>query len=576
MKRASSSLIVIHLLALLAFGQDGARVAERDLWRTRADILTRNILKNSEKDVLNRALLMAELSDLWWASDPIQANAWIEKSVDALVFYPAQDVKDHRQEFFSVARATLSLISSHNKKQARRLDSVLSKSEDAPDADRKLNAEGLIEQALKIVKDDPRAAATLGQRALSLGFPSKANQFSWALRRNNPELADDFVRTALASVASLPDRSKLFWLELILFPENLGSSFPATLRPPANLKVIYLSLMADYLYNSQLDFSRRASSSCSDDAAYTVKFEKWFAELLPQKLDTVRQLINICLGDQNRQIREQVTNTSESSDFDELLKKADENQDSPLFRSNFLIKAAAAALRQKMFAKSVEILDKMTDEERKVNLEYWEDLRYAAGGHLAATRFIDGDVTGAERTLKEIPDMLRPLGNVIFVLQFSADDISSYQTCVNVLGNARAEFAKSDLAFDRKSFYWLNLVKLYSNYKMQAEASETLKEVIRAFNSSLSDNSAEQKLANENQFTADLKKIVPNLSLNLFETREDSIFESISLIKLERPSKEISLQFLAMVLKRYESLKLELDKSVEKPGQGIAPKQRSS
>lgn len=576
MKKASTSLIVIHLLALLAFGQDGAKVAERDLWRTRADILTRNILKNSEKDVLNRALLMAELSDLWWASDPIQANAWIEKSVDALVFYPAQDVKDHRQQFFSVARTTLSLISSHNKKQASRLDSVLNKSEDAPETERKLTAEGLIEQALKIVKDDPPAAATLGRRALSLGFPSNANRFSWALRRYNPEFADDFVRTALANVASLPDRSRLFWLESIVFPENLGSSFPATLRPPANLKVIYLSLMADYLYNSQLDFSRRAISSCFDDAAYTVKFEKWFAEFLPQKLGTVRQLINICLGDQNRQIRENITNTSASSDFDELLKLADENQDQPWLRSVFLIKAASAALRQKLFAKSVEILDKMTDEQRKVDLQYWEELRYQAGAHLAVTRFRDGDVTGAERTLKEMPDMLRPLGNVIFVLQFSADDISSYQTCVNVLGNARAEFAKSDLAFNRKSFYWLNLVKLYSNYKMQVEASETLKEVIGAFNSSLSDKSAEQKLANENQFTADLKKIVPDLSLNLFETREDSIFESITLIKLERPSKEISLQFLTMVLKRYESLKLELEKSVEKPGQGIAPKQRSS
>jgi hypothetical protein len=208
----------------------------------------------------------------------------------------------------------------------------------------------------------------------------------------------------------------------------------------------------------------------------------------------------------------------------------------------------------------------MTDEQRKANLQYWEELRYLAGAHLAVSRFKDGDVAGAERTLKEIPDMLRPLGSVIFVLQFSANDISSYQTCVNVLGNARAEFAKSGLTFDRKSFYWLNLVKLYSNYKMQVEASETFREVIGAFNSSLSDNSAEQKLANENQFTADLKKIVPDLSLNLFETAQESIFESISLIKLERPSKEISLQFLTMVLKRYESLKQEVEKSVEKSG----------
>lgn len=556
MKRASTSLIVIHLLALLAFGQDGARVAEHDLWRTRADRLTRNLLKIGANDnVLDRALLMAELSDLWWTSDPIQANAWIEKSVDALVFYPAQDVKDHRQEFFSVARQTLGLISSHNKKQADRIASILSKSEDAPETDKKLNAESLIEQALRIVKDNPRAATNLGLRALSLGFPSKADSLSRALRRYNPELANEFVRAALAIVASSPDREKLFWLQWIVYPENVISSFPATLRPPADLKVWYLNVTADYLYGSQLNFSRRAIPSCFDDALFAVRFEKTFAELLPQKLEVVRQSINICLGDQNRQIRENVNNTSASSDFDELLKKADENQDNALFRSNFLTKAAAAAYRQKMFAKSVEILDKMTDEERKINMEYWEDLRYAAGGHLATTRFIDGDVTGADPTLKEIPDKLRPLGNVVFVLQFSPDDIGSYQTCVNVLGNARAEFAKSDLPFARKSFHWLSLVKLYSNYKMQTEGSETLREVIAAFNSSLSDSSREANLAIENQFTADLKKIVPGFSLNLFETREDSIFESINLVKRERPREEINLEFLKLILKRCETLK---------------------
>lgn len=572
MNKVSTSLIVIHLLALLAFGQDGAKVAERDLWRTRADTLTRNLLKNGEKGVLNRALLMAELSDLWWASDPIQANVWIEKSVDALVFYPAQDVKDHRQEFFSVARQTLGFISSRNKKQADRLASLLSKSEDTPETDKKLDAEGLIEQALRIVKDNPRAATNLGLRALSLGLPSNADSLSWALRRYNPELANEFVRAALANVASSPDRSKLFWMEWIVYPENLISSFPATLRPPADLKVLYLNLAADYLYESQINFSRRAIPSCADEAVFTVSFEKNFAELLPQKLEMVRQSINICLGPQNRQIRENVTNTSASSDFDELLEKADENQDNPLFRSGFLFKAASAALRQKKFAKSVEVLDKMTDEERKTNLQYWEDLRYAAGAHLAATRFTDGDVTGADRTLKEIPDRLRSLGNVVFVLQFSPEDISSYQTCVNVLGNARAEFAKSDLPFVRKSFHWLNLVKLYSNYKMQTEASEALREVIVAFNSSLADSSREVNLAIENQFTEDVKKIVPDFSLNLFETREDSIFESISLVKRERPREEINLQFLKSILKKYESLKLELEKSAEKSALVTEPK----
>jgi hypothetical protein len=111
---------------------------------------------------------------------------------------------------------------------------------------------------------------------------------------------------------------------------------------------------------------------------------------------------------------------------------------------------------------------------------------------------------------------------------------------------------------------------------MQTEISETFREVIAAFNSSLSDSSREGNLATENQFTADLKKTVPGISLDLFETREESIFESIGLIKTERPREAIDLLFLKMILTRYESLKLELEKSAEKLRRVSAPNQRSS
>jgi hypothetical protein len=565
MKKILGLALVIHLLSIFAFGQDAATLLERDVWRTRAAILTSSLLKDAAKnDALDRALLMAQLSGLWWESDQNQANTWIEKSVDAIAFYSADEAKEHREKFFGVARQVLNLISNHNKKQSTRLSEILSKSEDIPDKEKNLNAEALIEQALNIVKEDPNRAADLGFRALYLGFPSNADRLSWALRRNNPELANRFFRAALSNLSASPDRTKLYSMESIAFPENISRDFPANLRPPVDLKLLFLNFVADYLYQLQLRFSSRAISSCADEAVFTVRLEKGFAELLPQKSDAVKQAINICLGNQSQQLRELVADTSTAGDVDELLKKADENHEKTLFRANYLIKAASAAYQQKEFAKSIEILDKMNGEEKKANFEFWEELRWESGAGFAVAEFKEGDVTAASKTLKDVPDALRPLAQITFVFQFSPEDITCYQFCVDLLNDARRGIVKSELPFTRKSSYWLNLVKLYSNYKLQTEAAGTFREIIVAFNSSRSDDTQTKNEAASNQLISDSKRIVPGFSLALFETNEDSIFESVSLIKDEKPRKQMNLEFLKMMLKKYQSLNLELEKKSEK------------
>lgn len=559
MKKTLLYLFVILLLSIVVVGQDGAKLLQRDLWRTRADALTNVLLKEADhKDTLDKVLLMAELSDLWWESDQNQANAWIEKAVDAIAFYSADEIRDQKEKFFRVGRQTLGLISSHNKKQSSRLAAILSKAGDTPDKEKNPDAEGLIEQALKIVKDDPKTAAELGLRALSLGFPSSADSLSWALRRYNPELANRFVRAALANVAASPDRTSFYWMEFIVFPENLISDFPANLRAPVELKISFLNLVADYLSQLQLSFSSRSIASCADEALFTVKLEKGFAELLPQRSNAVTQAINICLGNRSQQLREQVTNTSANTDVDELLKKADESQDT-LFRANYLIKAASAAHQRKKFAKSIEILDRMSDEERKPNVEYWEELRWESGARLAVVRFKDGDVAGAQQVLKDIPATLRPLGQITFVLQFSSEDITSYQICVDLLNDARA-ISKSDLAFMRRSSYWLSLVKLYSNYKMPTEAAETFKEIAVAFNNSRSEDAPAKNEAASNQLITDSKRIIPNFSPILLETKEESLLESVSLVKEEKPRTQMNLEFLKMALRQYQALKVELER----------------
>jgi hypothetical protein len=114
MKHIISFVFFIQVLCFCASAQDDPKSIERNLWRSRADILTSNLLKDaSDADPLDRALLIAQLSALWWEAQRTQANTWIHKSVDLLSFYPAEEAKEQRQKFFSIARQVLALISTH-------------------------------------------------------------------------------------------------------------------------------------------------------------------------------------------------------------------------------------------------------------------------------------------------------------------------------------------------------------------------------------------------------------------------------------------------------------------------------
>jgi hypothetical protein len=555
MKRLITLALVFHASCLLLVAQDATKSLERDIWRARADRLTSTLLKDaSNKDALDRALLLAQLSDLWWESEQNQATAWIERSVDTIDFYPSAEAKEHREKFLRTARQVLALISTRNKKQSARLVEILSKpEEDVRDSERQFSAQAIIEQALKIVKADPAGATKLGLRAFTLGFPSNAWKLALDLRRQNPNLADQIVSAAFSSLSVSPDIPKLYGTGFIVFPEVQSPGFPAELIPPRQPRMRFLNFVADYLYQRQLKFSSKAIPKCSDEAILASRLKLAFSELLPQKSEIVEQSISICITNQTKQLLNPFN--AETSDVDELLTQVDRIQDDPLLRGNYLFRAVLAAREQKKFATGIDILEKMTDDERKVNSDFWEDLRTDLAARLAVAEFKEGDVTSADKTLKKLSDALRPLGQINFVYQFSPQDEACSQFCVDLLHESRRELSKSELLFPRKSSYWLNLVKMYSGYKLQTEAAETFKEMVIAFNSFKADDGTAST-----QLLSESKRIIPDLSLSLFETKEDAMLDAVKLINDQKVRSELNLQFLKVMLEKYRSLKRELEK----------------
>jgi hypothetical protein len=554
------SIVVLHLLSLLVLGQDGAKTVERDLWKTRADAVTTNLLKEAATtDALNKALLLARLGELWWESDQRQAGEWIEKSVDTISFYPADDIKTHSETYFAVARQVLGIVAARNKKQADRLSDLLSKSEDGSAADKGANSDALIEQALRIVKDDPQSAAALGLHALNLGSPVNVDQLSWALRRYDVKLANQFFRAALANLSANPTTPKLNAMETIAFPEHRIAKFPAALQPPPELKILFLNFAADYIIQSQLRLGNNTITSCMNEAIFTIKLEAAFNQFLRQKSEAVKQAVNICLGKRSQQVRDLV-DPADAADVESFMNKADQSQDQPMLRGNYLLKATSAAMQQKQFDRAIEILDRMRDDEKKVNQDYWDQMRWDAGALLAVARFNEGDVAGAQQILRDIPERLRPLGKITFVLQFPADSAASYQLSVDLLNDARSEIGKSSVSFRFKSSYWLALVKLYADFKLSSEAADTLQELVVAFNGARSDD-AGKNLVMANQLVSDAKRLVPKFSSSLLDAKESAILQSISLLNDQKSRTEINLQFLKMMLAKYQALKAETDKA---------------
>lgn len=551
---------LLHVLCLCAFAQDPTKSVERNLWHSRADVLTHALLKDASNiDALDRAVLMAQLSALWWESERTPANTWLEKSVDTIAFYPDEEVKAQRERFFRVTRQVLALISTHNKKQSTRLVRILSAAEnDIPDKEKKLNAEALIEQALRIVKTDAPQATKLGLLGLALDFPPNAYKLAWDLRRYNSDLANQFFRVALSNVSTAPQTAKLYGLQRIAFPEHGNPNFPAQFLPPRESRISFLNFVAEYLHQRQLAFSSKTIRSCADEAVFTTGLKDSFTEVLPQKSQMVEQAIEICLSNLKPQTKQLLDpKNAETNNFEGLLKQADGIQGDPLLRGRYLLNAALVATQQKKFALSVQVLDKMNDEERKVDFDFWQDLRLDSGVGLAVAEFKEGDVPRASKTLKDLPDALRALGQITFVSQIPQEDVSCSQFCTDLLNEARRDIVKSDLLFVRKSSYWLNLVKLYSGYKQHTEAADAFKEMVKAFNAAKTRENAANNGALSSRLIADTKRIIPGFSLTLFETKEDSMFDSIRLLNDERVRKQINLELLRMILHKYQSLKVE-------------------
>ena len=150
--------------------------------------------------------------------------------------------------------------------------------------------------------------------------------------------------------------------------------------------------------------------------------------------------------------------------------------------------------------------------------------------------------------MQNIPAAYRPFAQMVFVLQFSPKDDSSYGYRVEVLDQARKGFVKSEKPFALKSSYWFQLVKIYSSNRLQTEAAAVFKEIINGFNISFSEKQV-------NQIQIDSESITKVFSPSLLEAQDNSLFETVALLNDSKSRQNVNLALLKIALQKYESIK---------------------
>jgi len=164
-------------LAGPAFAQTDPSPAQRDalanLWLARSQTITEDLVKDATGFTPSgRALLWARLGQQWWQDDPEKARAWILKAIEIVEAVPNRENPAERNLRLATARLLLNIVAPLDQKSSKTLIAILSDdAERVGEAERRANAEGLVEATVSIVEKDPQRAAELGALALRIGRP---------------------------------------------------------------------------------------------------------------------------------------------------------------------------------------------------------------------------------------------------------------------------------------------------------------------------------------------------------------------------------------------------------------------
>jgi hypothetical protein len=307
MRGARKGLCLLLLLAVIpAWPAASARQADGvfDLWLIRARSLTDELLKDSDAlGRYDRALLLARLGKVWQQADKEQAQAWIEKAVQAVESSPDKEDATEYSQRLNAARSLLVILGAQDKTLSARLNKVISAATEAAPTDSRANAQAKAEAGLAVLDSDPQRALQFGLASLRAGGSYKLASLIWRLRKRDVNLGDTlFMETVAAARARNYDPDLFNVLPVVAFQ---GPS------PSDKLRGLFLGALAEGLL--RVPTSAQEESAVCRLAPIAAPLLPEFQRLLPQQAAMVSAQIARCQPGLDPSARKEVSDATQAA-----------------------------------------------------------------------------------------------------------------------------------------------------------------------------------------------------------------------------------------------------------------------
>lgn len=522
-----------------------------DLWRIRSQTITGDLIKDApDLTSSGRAQLWAKLAERWWREDPEKAHSWMLKSIEMVETVPNKETPAETNQRLATTRMLLKIVAPLNQKLGARLVAILSDAaEHIEKTQRGPTAEGLTEAGAYIVDKDPQRAAELGALALRIGQPSQIGWLISRLRSKDARLADALFVQALAAGRQSLDLELLNSLAIAAFPESMRESVNVP-APPDNLRTELLRLDIALLQANPISPANR-NSICISVRSFIAPVLPQFDRLLPQQAPIARQSVTRCQDPIEGQRVESARRNQLLNTVDDLLKAADETQDSKA-RTIYQYRAAALAKEQNDLDRALKILDSISIEARELMGGSWETYRWEWAADAALRHLKSGDVYGMRLIINAVPTDLQLYAKIAFVRQLPDNRNKDTDPTLEFLNDVRSGLHRSSISDAEKSAAYFALLPLSIKFQPN-DATTVLREGVVALNRA--EQARVKNAGGSEESSLSGSEFFKNLPASLLEMDEYAVKDAVASIVSTDIRVQVRLELLSVCLARLRNAK---------------------
>jgi len=439
-----------------------------DPWLERARELTDEVLDQDrpalDEDML--PVLDTHLAQIWWRSDPVRAQQWLNSAADAVEHIPQNEKEEAREARIRNGSALVQAAMQLKQPElAQRVSSVVEK-EIAAETDPKLQqghtqmlSRSVVNGQMSSPDQSPQAFLAAGRQLLQMDDPYALPQIEFNLRSRDAGLADQLLLEALQKALADGNPRMLFF-----------AVASTAQRPDPHVKSADPAVTAEIVQTAINTMQSLAGNAdkLKPYCAVAETLSERQKSLAPADMAAVNQLLQRCPKQPFAK-----TFPKEGEKPEELVQRAGGDPSAKVSARAKLNAANMAGITEHDPERAMQILNGLTEEEKKAAPD-WVSTWWNSAFDLLMKYVKEGRRTEAEDLVDHVPqqyetDMLLLYANLL-------ERAGQPNSAIPVLARARKSLADSEDG--------LGAIRVLNAYTrlLPAEAPGLVHEVVDAIN----------------------------------------------------------------------------------------------